>query len=138
MLGLSLIRLLLQLLLFLCHCDGCQVRITDFGLARYIHDSTRQGENDLNPMTEYVVTRWYRCPELLLSPNRPYTEAIDLWSVGCILAELLKRKPLFPGKSHANQVCNTPSAYTFYVCEHAPSSMYVHRPCVRVLCLQCP
>lgn len=82
----------------------CQIRITDFGLARYIHDSTRQGMNDLNPMTEYVVTRWYRCPELLLSPNRPYTEAIDLWSVGCILGELLKRKPLFPGKSHANQV----------------------------------
>lgn len=62
------------------------------------------GQNDLNPMTEYVVTRWYRCPELLLSPNRPYSEAIDLWSVGCILAELIKRKPLFPGKSHAHQV----------------------------------
>lgn len=55
-------------------------------------------------MTEYVVTRWYRCPELLLSPNRPYSEAIDLWSIGCILAELIKRKPLFPGKSHAHQV----------------------------------
>jgi mitogen-activated protein kinase 1/3 len=65
---------------------------------------TRQGENQQNPMTEYVVTRWYRCPELLLSPNRPYDEAIDLWSIGCILAELLRRKPLFPGKSHANQV----------------------------------
>jgi hypothetical protein len=55
-------------------------------------------------MTEYVVTRWYRCPELLLAPNRPYNEAIDLWSIGCIIAELIKRKPLFPGKSHANQV----------------------------------
>ena len=49
-------------------------------------------------------TRWYRCPELLLAPNRPYNEAIDMWAVGCILAELLRRKPLFPGKSHANQV----------------------------------
>lgn len=48
--------------------------------------------------------RWYRCPELLLAPNRPYNEAIDMWAVGCILAELLRRKPLFPGKSHANQV----------------------------------
>ena len=67
-------------------------------------DTTRLGENQQNPMTEYVVTRWYRCPELLLSPNRPYNEAIDLWSIGCILAELIKRKPLFPGKSHANQV----------------------------------
>lgn len=82
----------------------CQLRITDFGLARFMDDVTRQGENQQNPMTEYVVTRWYRCPELLLSPNRPYDEAIDLWSIGCILAELLRRKPLFPGKSHANQV----------------------------------
>lgn len=82
----------------------CQLRITDFGLARYMDECTRQGKNSLNPMTEYVVTRWYRCPELLLCPNRPYSEAIDLWSIGCILAELFRRKPLFPGKSHANQV----------------------------------
>lgn len=82
----------------------CQLRITDFGLARFMDDNTRLGNNQLNPMTEYVVTRWYRCPELLLSPNRPYSEAIDLWSIGCILAELLRRKPLFPGKSHPNQV----------------------------------
>jgi serine/threonine protein kinase len=67
-------------------------------------EPTRSGNNEISPMTEYVVTRWYRCPELLLSPNRPYSEAIDLWSIGCILAELLKRKPLFPGKNHANQV----------------------------------
>lgn len=82
----------------------CQVRITDFGLARFMDESTRSGKNDLNPMTEYVVTRWYRPPELLLSPNRPYSEAIDMWSIGCILAELLRRKPLFPGKNHAHQV----------------------------------
>jgi mitogen-activated protein kinase 1/3 len=48
-------------------------------------------------MTEYVVTRWYRAPELLLSCDH-YTAAIDVWSVGCILAELLGRRPLFPGK----------------------------------------
>ena len=47
-------------------------------------------------MTEYVVTRWYRAPELLLSCDH-YTAAIDMWSVGCILAELLGRRPLFPG-----------------------------------------
>lgn len=82
----------------------CQLRITDFGLARYMHDSTRSGANKQNPMTEYVVTRWYRPPEILLAPNRPYSEAIDLWSIGCILAELIRRKPLFPGKTHANQV----------------------------------
>ncbi len=82
----------------------CQLRITDFGLARYMHDETLVGENEQNPMTEYVVTRWYRAPELLLAPSQPYGAAIDLWSVGCILAELILRKPLFPGKSHAQQV----------------------------------
>jgi len=81
----------------------CQLRITDFGLARFMDNSTRRGENELNPMTQYVVTRWYRPPELLLAPNLPYGEPVDLWSIGCILAELLRRKPLFPGKSHLNQ-----------------------------------
>lgn len=82
----------------------CRLRITDFGLARFMSESTLKGDNCANPMTEYVVTRWYRCPELLLAQNRPYSDSIDLWSIGCILAELIKRKPLFPGKSHANQV----------------------------------
>ena len=54
-------------------------------------------------MTEYVVTRWYRAPELLLSCDH-YTAAIDVWSVGCILAELLLRKPIFPGKDYINQL----------------------------------
>jgi serine/threonine protein kinase len=82
----------------------CRLRITDFGLARFVDEATQLGENRLNPLTEYVVTRWYRCPELLLAPNRPYSEAIDMWAAGCIIAEMIKRKPLFPGKSHANQV----------------------------------
>lgn len=54
-------------------------------------------------MTEYVVTRWYRAPELLLSCEQ-YTAAIDVWSVGCILAELLLRKPLFAGKDYIDQL----------------------------------
>ena len=82
----------------------CQLRITDFGLARFMDEETLSGQNRQNPLTEYVVTRWYRCPELLLSPNLPYGAAIDIWSIGCIIGELIKRKPLFPGKSHANQV----------------------------------
>jgi serine/threonine protein kinase len=82
----------------------CQLRITDFGLARFMDEVTLSGNNRQNPLTEYVVTRWYRCPELLLSPNQPYSAAIDIWSIGCIIGELIKRKPLFPGKSHANQV----------------------------------
>ena len=51
-----------------------------------------------------MVTRWYRCPELLLAPHLPYDTAVDLWSVGCILGELLQRKALFPGKSFVHQV----------------------------------
>lgn len=55
-------------------------------------------------MTKYVVTRWYRAPEVLLACQ--YTSAIDMWSVGCILAELLGRKPLFQGNNHIQQLEN--------------------------------
>jgi serine/threonine protein kinase len=82
----------------------CQLRITDFGLARFMDESTRAGENEAGEMTQYVVTRWYRPPELLLAPNLPYREAVDLWSCGCILAELINRKPLLPGKDHLHQI----------------------------------
>lgn len=51
-----------------------------------------------HPMTEHVVTRWYRPPELMLCPDGLYGYAVDLWSLGCIFAELLSRHPLFPGK----------------------------------------
>jgi len=54
-------------------------------------------------MTEYVVTRWYRAPELLLSCYN-YGTSIDVWSVGCILAEILGRKPIFPGTSSLDQL----------------------------------
>ncbi|XBH71278.1 hypothetical protein VPH35_098751 [Triticum aestivum] len=54
-------------------------------------------------MTEYVVTRWYRAPELLLSCDN-YGTSIDVWSVGCILAELLGRKSIFPGTDCLNQL----------------------------------
>mmetsp|Transcript_42494 Transcript_42494/g.136317 ORF Transcript_42494/g.136317 Transcript_42494/m.136317 type:complete len:374 (+) Transcript_42494:402-1523(+) len=74
---------------------SCDLKICDFGLART--------SNEKGFMTEYVVTRWYRAPELLLSCDE-YTAAIDVWSVGCILAELLGRKPLFPGKDYIHQL----------------------------------
>ena len=74
---------------------NCDLKICDFGLAR----TGRETEF----MTEYVVTRWYRAPELLLSCSE-YTSAIDVWSVGCIFAELLGRKPLFPGKDYVHQL----------------------------------
>ena len=54
-------------------------------------------------LTEYVVTRWYRAPEIMLSCQE-YTKAIDIWSVGCIFGELLGRKPLFPGDDYIHQL----------------------------------
>jgi len=54
-------------------------------------------------MTEYVATRWYRAPEVILSWKQ-YTHAIDIWSVGCIFAELLCRKPLFQGWDYMHQI----------------------------------
>ena len=47
-------------------------------------------------MTQYVATRWYRAPEIMLSMVE-YSSAVDMWSVGCIFAEMLGRKHLFPG-----------------------------------------
>ena len=88
----------------------CQIRITDFGLARSLPPSTANSATALDAeetpsaMTEYVVTRWYRCPELLLAPHCAYTSAVDLWSVGCIVAEMVGRAPLFPGRSYVHQV----------------------------------
>lgn len=74
---------------------NCDLKICDFGLAR------TGSEREF--MTEYVVTRWYRAPELLLSCTE-YTAAIDVWSVGCIFGELLGRRPLFPGKDYVHQL----------------------------------
>ncbi|KAI6075504.1 Mitogen-activated protein kinase 15 isoform X1 [Aix galericulata] len=79
----------------------CFVKLCDFGLARSLcHMNEDQG----NPaLTEYVATRWYRAPEILLS-SRSYTKGVDMWSIGCILGELLLGKPLFPGTSTVNQI----------------------------------
>ncbi|KAK7838242.1 mitogen-activated protein kinase homolog NTF3 [Quercus suber] len=75
---------------------NCDLKICDFGLAR---TSNVKGQF----MTEYVVTRWYRAPELLLCCDN-YGTSIDVWSVGCIFAELLGRKSIFPGTECLNQL----------------------------------
>ncbi|XP_022089630.1 extracellular signal-regulated kinase 2-like isoform X2 [Acanthaster planci] len=81
----------------------CFVKVADFGLARSITQlDTTQSESD-PALTEYVATRWYRAPEILLASKR-YTKGVDMWSVGCILGELLRGKPLFPGTSTLNQI----------------------------------
>ncbi|NXW93666.1 MK15 kinase, partial [Alopecoenas beccarii] len=79
----------------------CFVKLCDFGLARSL---CQMNEDQGGPaLTEYVATRWYRAPEILLS-SRSYTKGVDMWSIGCILGELLLGKPLFPGTSTVNQI----------------------------------
>mmetsp|Transcript_45869 Transcript_45869/g.143911 ORF Transcript_45869/g.143911 Transcript_45869/m.143911 type:complete len:411 (-) Transcript_45869:40-1272(-) len=76
----------------------CDLAICDFGLARMTNESDMDKE-----MTQYVVTRWYRAPELIMLA-KDYTSAIDIWSAGCIMAELLSRRPLFPGADYVKQL----------------------------------
>ena len=83
-------------------------------------------------MTEYVVTRWYRAPELLLA-NETYSGAIDIWSVGCILAELLQRTPLFPGADYLDQlkriikVLGSPSDAELTFIQHPRARSYLNQ-----------
>lgn len=92
-----------------------QLKICDFGLARGINDDT---ESERIKITRYVATRWYRAPELIIC-QRNYSTAsicissffcdisnvqVDLWSVGCIICELVGRKPIFKGKDHLSQL----------------------------------
>ena len=84
----------------------CKLRITDFGLARERPVGKGSNPDDLidEPMTEHVVTRWYRPPELMLCPDGLYTYAVDMWSIGTIFAEMILRKPIFPGKNFVHQL----------------------------------
>uniref|UniRef100_A0A8C4ZCL7 Mitogen-activated protein kinase 15 n=1 Tax=Gadus morhua TaxID=8049 RepID=A0A8C4ZCL7_GADMO len=79
----------------------CSVKLCDFGLARSLCQTQEDAGNPT--LTEYVATRWYRAPEILLGSSR-YTKGIDMWSIGCILGEMLLGKALFPGTSSINQI----------------------------------
>ncbi|XP_057696587.1 serine/threonine-protein kinase MAK-like isoform X2 [Corythoichthys intestinalis] len=77
-------------------CTGPElVKIADFGLAREIRSQP--------PYTDYVSTRWYRAPEILLKFTS-YSSPIDIWAVGCIMAELYTLRPLFPGNSEVDEI----------------------------------
>ena len=82
---------------------NCDLKICDFGLARGIEQFADGDAEFANALTKYVVTRWYRAPEVVLSKQN-YDEKIDMWAVGCVFAELIGRAPIFPGKNHLNQV----------------------------------
>merc|ERR1719277_374403 len=79
--------------------SNCDLKICDFGLARVRFSDKAWA----CPMTEYVCTRWYRAPEVLCSWT-DYSGAIDIWSIGCILAEMHMRKPLYPGHNTQQQL----------------------------------
>lgn len=105
--------------------SDCVVKLCDFGLARSL---SQDQEDSGNPaLTEYVATRWYRAPEILLGSTRyaldfvkgissmhkchkqelpvaRYTKGVDMWSLGCILGEMLLGRALFPGTSTINQI----------------------------------
>lgn len=76
------------------------IKVCDFGLSRTVDTDENQGEEKL---TEYIATRWYRAPELLFSSCH-YDTAVDMWACGCILAELISGRPLFPGASTIDQL----------------------------------
>ena len=77
--------------------SGGVLKIADFGLASFFDPNNKQ------PMTSRVVTLWYRPPELLLGAT-DYGVGVDLWSAGCILAELLAGKPIMPGRTEVSLI----------------------------------
>lgn len=78
--------------------SDASIKLCDFGLARAIDN-----DNPPEDLTEYIATRWYRAPEILFGSNT-YTTAVDMWAAGCILAELISGRPLFPGSSTMDQL----------------------------------
>ena len=85
--------------------SNCDLKVCDFGLARGVLSDEEMIGRPRNALllTEYVVTRWYRAPEIMLACHE-YAKPVDIWSVGCIFAELLGRKPYFPGDDYIDQV----------------------------------
>jgi len=80
--------------------SDCHIKLCDFGLCRSVAETSSTATPVL---TDYVATRWYRAPEILLGSTR-YGKGVDMWSLGCILGEMLTGKPIFPGNSTMNQL----------------------------------
>lgn len=87
--------------------DGGVLKIADFGLASFFDP------NHKHPMTSRVVTLWYRPPELLLGAT-DYGVGVDLWSAGCILAELLAGKPIMPGRTEVS-ICRNSLCFFWFL-----------------------
>lgn len=84
---------------------SCSIKLCDFGLCRSIAVSSDElsSTNENMELTDYIATRWYRSPEILMGSRR-YTEGVDLWSAGCILGEMFRSRPILPGASTMGQV----------------------------------
>jgi len=80
----------------------CLMKVADFGLARSLN-SMLSSEDRMDTMTDYVATRWYRAPEILVGSTQ-YGAKADLWSLGCIFGEMINAKPVFGGTSTLNQL----------------------------------
>lgn len=85
--------------------SDCLMKVADFGLARSMREPGETLEDNDEPhcFTDYIATRWYRAPEILLGSNN-YSEAVDMWGAGCILGEILGGKPVFAGSSTIQQL----------------------------------
>ena len=81
--------------------ENMNLKLCDFGFARKI--SLNDENNNVDAMTDYVATRWYRSPELLLS-NGIYGPEVDYWAIGCIMGELADGNPMFPGENEVDQI----------------------------------
>ncbi|GKT33395.1 Extracellular signal-regulated kinase 2, partial [Aduncisulcus paluster] len=114
------------------------IKICDFGLARALVKTESSADFPAALMTDYIATRWFRSPELLLG-DKNYDAAIDIWSLGCIIAEMFLQKPLFPGHSTLNQlalilkVIGHPTDEEIHACgsPHARTMLDALPDCVR-------
>ncbi len=76
--------------------EECLLKVADFGLARSL-TALKKSDEVASVLTDYVATRWYRAPEILLG-STCYTKAVDMWAVGCIIAEMFVGEPLLPNQ----------------------------------------
>jgi mitogen-activated protein kinase 1/3 len=77
--------------------EDCIIKLCDFGLSRNLRDGEQLS------LTEYVVTRYYRAPEVMLCSHQ-YSKSVDIWSIGCTFAEMLSKNYLFPGDNYLTQI----------------------------------
>jgi cyclin-dependent kinase 2 len=91
------------------------IKLADFGLARAFGVPVRS-------YTHEVVTLWYRAPEILLG-CRYYSTPVDVWSIGCIFAEMLNRSPIFPGDSEIDQLFRVFRFVISYLCLSLPACL---------------